>query len=387
MYKKIYNYLNSNDIDAWIIYDYECTNPALLGLFGKRMLTRKCYVVFEKNNSKYILCHSIDEVNLKDLSVDFKIITYKTWTELLELIASKFKYNKVIMEISEDGMLPRSSTVDYGTVSLIKQSVKEVISSANLLQHFSAKVEGEALELYQKACGLVNMIKDEAFNLISRKLKQNELINEYEVQQFIMQRFAECNMITDSDPIVAVNNHAGDPHYAPSKNNYAYIRPGDLVLIDLWAKINHPLGVFGDITWIGYVGDIIPTEIQKIFDVVKESIEVTLNFLNEELPKRVVYGYEVDDVCRNYIKEKGYGDYFIHRTGHSISIDKTSHGKGVNIDNFETHDQRALIDHISFSIEPGIYLREFGIREEIDVYIDNNQAIVLTNIQKAIIKL
>ena len=167
MYKKIYNYLNSNDIDAWIIYDYECTNPALLGLFGKRMLTRKCYVVFEKNNSKYILCHSIDEVNLKDLSVDFKIITYKTWTELLELIASKFKYNKVIMEISEDGMLPRSSTVDYGTVSLIKKYVKEVISSANLLQHFSAKVEGEALELYQKACGLVNLIKDEAFNLIN----------------------------------------------------------------------------------------------------------------------------------------------------------------------------------------------------------------------------
>lgn len=387
MYDLIYEYLNDNNVDAWIIYDYECSNPALLGLFGRRMLTRKCYIVFEKNERAYIICHQIDKVNLKDLEKDFQIYTYKTWSELVGLIENKFRYQQVLMEISENGMLPRSSTVDYGTVCLIQKYVNEVVSSANLLQHFSATIEGEALELYKKACQLVNQIKDEAFTLISTKIRNNEIISEYDVQQFIMKRFADCNMVTDSHAIVAVNDHAGDPHYAPTKEDYAYIKKGDLVLIDLWAKINHPLGVFGDITWIGYVGDEIPEKIQQVFDIVKESIEETLTFLNEELPKRVVYGYEVDDVCRNYIIAKGYGDYFIHRTGHSISIDESSHGKGVNIDNFETHDTRELINHISFSIEPGIYLNEFGIREEIDVYIDNKQAIVLTNIQKAIIKL
>ena len=189
MYDLIYEYLNDNNVDAWVIYDYECNNPALLGLFGKRMLTRKCYVVFEKTHNAYILCHQIDKVNLKDLENDFTIHTYKTWNELLMLIDKKFNYHQVLMEISENGMLPRSSTVDYGTVCLIKNYVKEITSSANLLQHFSATIEGEALELYKKACQLVNQIKDEAFMLISTKIRNNEIISEYDVQQFIMKRF------------------------------------------------------------------------------------------------------------------------------------------------------------------------------------------------------
>ena len=383
----IYNYLNENKVDAWIIYDYECNNPALVGLIGKRMLTRKCFMVFEKERSSYIICHLIDKVNLSDLATDFKIITYKTWDELLKIIAEKFSYTKVLMEISEDGLLPRSSTVDYGTVCLIKKYVKKVLSSADLLQHFSATINEEAFSLYQEACRLVDKIKDNAFDLIRNKIKNNEAISEYDVQQFILEEFKVNGMVTDSAPIVAVNEHAADPHYAPSEKEFKMINKGDLVLIDLWAKLDHPLGVFGDITWIGYVGNIIPDKIQEVFDIVRDSIEVTLNFLNQELPKRVVQGFEVDDICRNFIKEKGYGDFFIHRTGHSISIDESSHGKGVNIDNFETHDTRAIINNISFSIEPGIYLKEFGIREEIDVFVQDNQAFSMTKIQKGIIKL
>lgn len=383
--KEIRNYLITNKLDAWVIYDYECTNPSLIGLIGKRMLTRKCYFVFACDE-EYVICHKLDEVILADLKL--KRYVYKTWIELDELLELKLKkYHNVMMEMTEDGALPGASYVDYGTIMKIKGLGLKVSSSKDLLQYFSARVVGKSLLLQKEACKECLIIKDQAFKLISDTIKEKGAISEFTVQEFIMEEFKKRNMVTDSAPIVAIAKNSKNPHYAPTKEDTAIIKKGDLVLIDLWAKIDDDEAAFGDTTWMGFVGDDIPSKYQAAFEVVRDAIKHTVMFLNEELPKRVVYGYEVDDVCRKYIASYGYGDYFIHRTGHSISIAESSHGKGVNIDNFESHDTRALINNIGFSLEPGIYTDEFGIRVEIDVYIDNNKAICLIPIQEEIIKL
>ena len=383
--EEIQNYIASEKADAWCIYDYECTNPNLIGLLGKRFLTRKCFVIIPVKGKPYIICHQIDKVQFKDI-VDYDFIIYKNWNQLLDSLKDKMTpYKNVLMEITENGILPHSSYVDYGTACLFKSFGLNLLSSANLAQYFDAVFDGESYDLFMEAAKKCDEIKDLAFKYIKGEIAQNGKVSEYDVQQYIMKLFKDNSMVTDSEPIVARGNHANDPHYAPSLSDFDYIVEGDLVLIDLWAKYDKPKAVFGDITWMGYVGTEVPSIYKERFDIVKESIDAALAFLNDELPKRKVYGYEVDDLVRSVIAKYHYQDYFIHRTGHSISIANSSHGTGVNIDGYETHDERELIDKIAFSIEPGIYAEDFGIREEIDVYILNRKPIVASRRQKEIV--
>ena len=374
--------------DAWVIVDYENRNKTLVEFLGNRMLTRKIFLVFPLDKKPFIICHSIDTVFLRDeeITKTFDLKVYHTWQEMLDIEKKEFSdYKKVLMDISEFGLLPRISLADYGSVEFVKSLGIEVASSGNLLQRFSALYSDRAYELQLLANKKTLMIKDEAFAKIKELILKNGETSEYEIQKFICDRFHEEGMVYDDPAIVAIGKNASDPHYGPSEEVSSPIRKGDLVLIDMWAKMDDPEGVYADITWMGYVGEEVPEVYAKRFEILKKAIEADFEFLKNELPKRSVAGYEVDQISRDYIKEAGFAEYFVHRTGHNIAVDVSPHGPGVNIDNYESHDTREIIDGVTFSLEPGIYAPDFGMRSETNVYIKNRQPIYVAGHQEEII--
>ncbi|MBR6226349.1 MAG: aminopeptidase P family protein [Bacilli bacterium] len=384
----IHEALAKEGADAWVIVDYENRNKTLVEFLGNRMLTRKIFLVFPLSKKPFIICHSIDTVFLRDeeITSQFDLKVYHTWQEMLDIEKKEFaEYKKVLMDISEFGLLPRISLADYGSVEFIKSLGIEVASSGNLLQRFSALYSDRAYELQLLANKKTLMIKDEAFAKIKELILKNGETSEYEIQKFICDRFHEEGMVYDDPAIVAIGKNASDPHYGPSKEVSSPIKKGDLVLIDMWAKMDDPEGVYADITWMGYVGEEVPEVYAKRFEILKKAIEADFEFLKNELPKRAVAGYEVDQISRDYIKDAGFAEYFVHRTGHNIAVDVSPHGPGVNIDNYESHDTREIIDGVTFSLEPGIYAPDFGMRSETNVYIKNRQPIYVAGHQEEIV--
>ena len=382
--------LQKKGVDSWIVYDYGSNNPVFKELVGNYHLTRKCFLVIKSSGESVLILHSIDSgvVEQKGLAYEASILKYNRWVELIELLKDIIKPgSRVLMEISENGLLPRVSYVDYGTVKLIESFGCFVESSADIFQMIVSKMSQKSYELHCKAALTVTKIKDETFEFIFSSISQNGKISEYEAQQYIMKRFKEEGMITDSPPIVAIAENAANPHYEPSLNDTAFIHKGDLILMDLWAKYDVEDAVFGDITWMGYVGEDIPQRYQDVFDLVKRAADSAIHYLEENITKKRVMGFEVDDVCRAVIEDEGFGKYFTHRTGHSLSVGDSDHGTGANIDNYETHDTRELIDGVGFSIEPGIYIPgELGVREESNVCIWNNKVVVTTPRQDTILR-
>lgn len=374
--KIVQNYLKQEDKDAWIMVDYENRNPTMVSFLGHKMLTRKIFLVIPKEGRAYLITHVIDTVFLNDdeTKKNFDLKVYHTWKEMLDLERKAFDgYRSVLMDISENGLLPRVSLADYGSVEFVKSLGIEVVSSGDILETFSAVYGKDAYEGQLIACNKALMIKDEAFSLIRKDILEKGESDEFRIQEFISQRFHEEGMVYDDPAIVAVNANASNPHYGPSKDVHSPIHEGDVVLIDMWAKLDKPDGVYADITWMGYVGKEVPAEVEDRFQILRKAVDSAFLFIKENLPKRRVEGYEVDDVARKVVTDAGYGEYFTHRTGHNIAIDVSPHGPGVNIDNYESHDTRALVPGITFSLEPGIYAPDFGMRSETDVYIDGKK--------------
>ena len=385
----IEQYLTKNSKDAWILVDYENRNKTLVSFIGEKMLTRKVIMVFPKKKKPSIICHSIDLyfLNVKEITDNFDLKVYKSWQEMLKIEKDEFKeYKNVLMDISEFGLLPRISLADYGSVEYIKSLGINVFSSGNLLQYFSALYDQKAYESQIDACQKTLKIKDEAFNLIRELIEKDGETDEYTIQQFICRRFHEEGMVYDDPAIVAVNQNASNPHYGPTEKLFSKIRKGDVVLIDMWAKNDRPDGVYADITWMGYVGETVPKEVEDRFQILREAVDTGFNLLKTELPKRSVKGFEVDDVVREVVNKSGFGQYFTHRTGHNIAVDVSPHGPGVNIDNYESHDDREIIKGVTFSLEPGIYAPDFGMRSETNVYInENNEPIMVGGRQEKVI--
>jgi Xaa-Pro dipeptidase len=386
-FESIKKVLASNHADAWIIVDYENRNPSVVSFLGNRMLTRKIFLIIPTVGKPYIICHTIDTVFLKDKDVTdrFDLKVYKDWHEMLKLEDEFKAYKTVMMDISDKGLLPRISLADYGSVEYIRSLGVKIISSADVLQQISAVYSERAFSLQQKANEIALGIKDAAFHEIARLIKKNGETDEYTIQQFISNRYHENGMVYDDPPIVAVGPNASNPHYGPTKEIHSPIKNGDLVLIDMWAKINDPEGVYSDITWMGYVGEKVPNIYASRFLILKNAIDQAVAFLTRELPKRRVEGWEVDRLVRDYIGKTEYGPYFIHRTGHNIAVDASPHGPGVNIDDYESHDEREIVDGVTFSLEPGIYAPDFGERSETNVYIKNRQPLVVAGRQQEII--
>jgi Xaa-Pro aminopeptidase len=263
--------------------------------------------------------------------------------------------------------------VDAGTVELVRARGVEVASSANLVQYFEARWTQDKLDSHLAAGQLVDEIRRRAFEEIGDRLRGRELVNEWIIAAFIRQAFERAGLYTDHGPIVAVNANCSNPHYEPHPENSAPIAQGDVVLIDMWAKLARPGSVYYDITWTGYTDHEIPSNVQNIFSIVAGARDAAIAKVQSSIANgEPLYGYEVDDACRGHIREHGLAEYFVHRTGHSIG--EEVHGSGANMDNLETHDERRVIPWTCFSVEPGIYLPEFGIRSEVNLFIGDTAA-------------
>jgi Xaa-Pro aminopeptidase len=280
------------------------------------------------------------------------------------------------MQYSPLNAVPYVSRVDAGTIELIRSLGVQVASSADLIQRFEAVWTDEQLDSHRYATTALRRIVDEAFTHVGTALTKGRELNEYSVQQFILARIRDAGMTTSSAPIAAVNAHSADPHYGPGPVGSSVIRRDDLLLIDLWAKRTEAGAVYGDITWTGFTGGQVPEKPRVVFEQVRRGRDASLAFVRERVASGAFpFGWEVDDVCRRVIGEAGYGEFFVHRTGHSIG--EEVHGNGANIDNLETQDSRRLMPRTCFSLEPGIYLPdEFGIRSELDVYLSDADALV-----------
>jgi Xaa-Pro dipeptidase len=386
--EEIQAHIAEQNADAWILVDYENRNKTLVALLGEKMLTRKILMVIPKTGKPYLITHIIDTVYLNDsvTKARFDLVVYKTWREMLALEKRYFSaYKTVLMDVSENGLLPRVSLADYGSVDYVKSLGLEVLSSGDLLQELTAVYSKRAYELQLKADALTLAIKDEAFQKIKELILKNGETDELEIQKFIADRFHQEGMVYDDPPLVAIGKNASNPHYTPTPESHAKIHQGDLVLIDMWAKMDDPEGVYADITWMGYVGAEVPEVYAKRFAIVKAARDAVIAFLKKEIPLRPVAAYEADDVAREVITKAGYGDYFIHRVGHNIAVDVSPHGPGANLDDYESHDTRHLIEGTSFSDEPGIYAPDFGVRSETNLHILNHQAVVVAGLQDKII--
>ena len=293
---------------------------------------------------------------------------------------------KVAMQYSPSCAVPYVAMVDAGTVELVRGLGVEVVTSANLIQYFEARWTQEQLDLHLEAGRKIDTIRAQAFARVSEKLRIGERITEWEMQQFILGRFSEEGLVTDHGPDVAVNANASNPHYDPKREFCAEIRRGDMVLMDMWAKLDCPNAVYYDITWIGFCGEQTPAAMERVFSVVTEARNRAIGCVMDAVASgQTLQGFQVDDAARTYITDQGYGEAFFHRTGHSIGTEV--HGSGANMDNLETHDERTVIPWTCFSIEPGIYLADFGMRSEVNVFVGDGSARVTGEMQDKIVLL
>ncbi len=378
--------LRAEKLDGWLFFDHHRRDPIayrVLGFELRQHVTRRWYYLIPAEGEPRKLVHRIESGMLDALPGARRV--YSGWQEMrAELFGMLSGLRRVAMQYSPDCMIPYVSLVDAGTVELVRGLGVEVASSAALVQRFEACWTPEQLEMHLEAGRRVDRIRAETFEEIGRRVRSVGLVEELEVRDFILSRFRDHNLIAEDGPIVGVNANSGNPHYEPGPGRTSPIRRGDFVLLDLWAKLDRPGAVYYDITWTGYLGQEPPARIGGIFEIVSGARDRAIAFIQSAVrERRTICGYQVDDVARAYITQQGYGERFVHRTGHSIG--EEVHGNGANMDNLETHDDRPLAPRTCFSIEPGIYLPDFGVRSEVNVYIGQNEAQVTGEIQRAIV--
>jgi Xaa-Pro aminopeptidase len=376
--------LREQSLDGWLFFDHHQRDPLayrVLGFTPQRTPTRRWYYLIPVAEDARGLVHRI-EAGMLDALPGAKR-QYSSWAEQTDgLRALVGGCRRVAMQYSPNCAIPYVAMVDAGTVELVRAMGVEVASSADLVQYFEARWTPANLDRHIEAGRKVDEARRAAFSFVGDRLRAGERVTEYDVKRFVLDQFRRAGLFTDHGPIVAVNENASNPHYEPEAEKCREIRRGDLLLLDLWAKTNTPDGVYYDVTWTAYCGPQPPTAIQNIFDIVTGARDAAVRFLRGR-GGRETRGYEVDDVARGYIRDQGYDRYFVHRTGHSIGAEV--HGSGANMDNLETHDERRIIPWTCFSIEPGVYLPEFGIRSEVNVFVDENGARVTGEIQDRLV--
>jgi Xaa-Pro aminopeptidase len=272
---------------------------------------------------------------------------------------------------------PYVSRVDAGTVELVRSAGVEVVSSGDLVQQFEACWDDEQWAMHLEAAKHTRSAYDAAFGFIAERVRIAGSVRETEVQQRILDHFAAHGLVTDHPPIVGVGPHSGDPHYAPGPDSDGVIKEGEFVLIDLWAKLDKPRAVYSDLTWTGFVGQEVPAKYEEIFRIVARARDAAIDRVRAAFQKKQpLQGWQVDRAARDVIEQAGHGAAFCHRTGHSIG--QETHGNGANMDDLETHEERRVLPRTCFSVEPGIYLPEFGVRSEVNVFVDKAEQVHVT---------
>jgi Xaa-Pro dipeptidase len=371
--------LQAAKLDGWLFYDFRGSDYLalrILKLDENAVGSRRWFYYVPASGECTKIVHRIEAAKLDALPG--KRQEYSSWKEqhaaLKAALNPSNKKPRIAMQYSPMNDVPYMSKVDAGTVELIRSFGAEVVTSAELVQQFEAIWTPEQLQSHIEASDKMHRIFFDAFGEVARRIRANEPLTEYDLEQFIVRRWHEEGMGTDhDDAIVSVNANTANPHYTPKSEGSLPIRRGDFVLLDLASKLRTPHAVFTDQTWTGYVGESVPEEYSKIFNIVRDARDSAVEFVRTNLREgKSIRGADVDDISRGVITKAGYGQYFTHRTGHSIG--EEVHGNGVNIDNFETRDSRRITPGVCFSIEPGIYLPgKFGVRSEIDVYVKGQE--------------
>ncbi len=386
--KRIQEALQANGLDGWLFFDHHLRDPIayeILGLSPEQMATRRWYYLIPRDGEPQKLVHRIESKILDPLPGDKHV--YSGWREHQEGVAALLAGHKhIAMQYSPNCAIPYVSMVDGGTLELIRSCGIEVASSADLVQIFHATLSPAQIESHFEAGKKMDLIRAASFAQVTQAHADGTPLNEHQLQTWMRQAFEREGLFTDHGPIVAVNAHAADPHYEPTSGSAARIQPGDFLLIDMWAKLAIPGAVYYDITWTGYCGAKVPTEIENVFEIVKVGRDAAFARVKQAREQSIpLCGYQVDDAAREPIAAAGFGEKFVHRTGHSITTD--IHGTGANMDNLETHDVRSILANTIFSVEPGIYLTDFGLRSEFNVLVQDRSAVVTGAIQQSLLNI
>lgn len=379
--------LKAANLDGWLFYDFRGRDPIALRILQLPlgMRTRRWFYFVPKKGTPRKLVHKIESEALASLPGE--TLYYASQNELQQNLQELLdNAQSIAMQYSPRNAIPYVSMVDAGTVEMVRSTGPKIFSSADLVQKYEACWTPEQLESHLAAGEVVDRIIRDAFQLAAKGARDGKPLTEYVLKQWILKEFEAADLTAEEGPDVAVGANASDPHYGPVEGKSSPMREGELLLLDVWAKQNKPGSVYYDVTWTGFLGAKVPEQYAKVFGVVREARDKAVALIRSAIAKgRPLQGWQVDNAARSVIKDAGYGEYFFHRTGHSIG--ESVHGNGVNMDGLETRDSRHLIARTCTSIEPGIYLREFGIRSEVNVYIGEKEARVTGAVQQELLPL
>jgi Xaa-Pro dipeptidase len=379
--------LRAAKLDGWLFYDFRGRDPIAQRILAlpEHMRTRRWFYFIPAKGTPKKLVHKIESESLAALPGE--TLYYAGQDELRKNVVKILgRAKNVAMQYSPKNAIPYVAMVDAGTIELVRSSGAKVVSSADLVQKYEACWTAEQLESHRSAGAAIDRIVREAFQLAAKNVREKKALTEFDLKNWILKEFDAAGIWAEDGPDVAVNAHASDPHYGPTAEKASPIREGDLLLLDVWGKKKAPGSVYYDVTWVGYLGAKVPEKYSKVFSVVREARDRAVELIRKSIAAgKPLQGWQVDKAARSVVEKAGYGKYFFHRTGHSIG--EKVHGNGVNMDGLETHDSRHLIPRTCNSVEPGIYLSDFGIRSEVDVYIDESEARVTGAVQNEILAL
>ena len=363
--------LRDYHLDGWLVCDFRGSNllgRRVLGFADDDIKSRRWFYFIPAQGQPRKLVHRIETGSLDHLPGEKSV--YLRWQELeagLQSLVAGAK--RIAMEYSPRNANPYVSRVDAGTIELVRSFGSEIVSSGDLVQRFEATWDDEQWQMHQAAAVHTNSAFALAWRLIAERTRGGGSVRETEVQAAIMEHFKKNGLTTYHPPIVAANEHSGDPHFDTTPATDVAMKEGDFVLIDLWAKLDRPRSVYSDLTRVGFIGRKVSDKYEQVFQIVAAARDAAIAKVRDAFAtRRPLPGWQVDQAARDVIEAAGYGQYFVHRTGHNIG--QEVHGNGANMDNLEMHDERLVMLRTCFSIEPGIYLPEFGVRSEVDVFVD-----------------
>lgn len=382
--------LQSDGLDGWLLYDFRGLNPIAVDVLGMarqtgHMSTRRWFYLIPAHGEPQALVHAIEAHSLAHLPGRTELYAGREDLEtgLKRMLAS---VRRIAMEYSPECAIPYVSRVDAGTVQLLRQFNVEIVSSGDLVQRFVAVWNAEQIRTHEAASAKLYAIKDRAFAAIASRLSAGTPTTEYDIQQLMAGWFEDEGLVSDSPPIVGAMENSGNPHYLPTATASRAIGRDELVLIDLWGKLNIPGAVYADICWMGYTGGQIPDPYAKAFKAAADARDAAIALVQSaSRSQRELRGWQVDRVASFVLKDAGYATAILHRTGHSLG--ESVHGNGVNMDDYETHDDRRLLPGSGFTIEPGVYFNDFGIRTEINMVVRQDDAVVTGPVQSEILAL
>ena len=381
--------LREEGLDGWLLYDFHGSNPIarrLTGLDnGGKMTTRRWYYLIPASGEPRKLMHAIEPYNLDHLPGSKTIYSRReSLASGLQAVLGGLK--RVAMEYSPGNAIPYISRVDAGTVEAVRALGADVLSSGDLVQRFEAVWSEDALRTHRAAAAALYRVKDRAFALVRDARRSGRPLTEIDVQRAMAGWFTDEGLVTDAPPVVAAQENAGNPHYMPTAEKHRAIGDGEVLLLDLWGKLAEGGAVFADITWVGFTGTSVPEQYVRAFTAARDGRDAAIALVRDRVAAgRDIRGFEVDRACREVLDRAGYAAEFIHRTGHSLGTEV--HGNGVHMDDFETHDERRLIPGTGFTIEPGVYTGEFGVRTEINMYVGAREAEVTGPLQTELVLL